>query len=208
MQKDGLGCWLIPSEFMDVNYGQTVKQYLLKETTLLRTHRYEEKSPQFSDALVSSVVIWFRKAKAPPQHLTEFTYGNSHSKPSRTLCVEQSSLNADEKWTRYNRVDTAEQETASLFRVYDLFKVTRGLATGDNSFFVLDKQAVQDWAIPSEALRPILPSPRYLRADVVLGDEDGNPVIEKPLFLLAPELKEDEIKVQFPALHSYLQEGR
>lgn len=32
--------WLIPSEFMDVNYGSVLKEYLLNKVHLLRVHRY------------------------------------------------------------------------------------------------------------------------------------------------------------------------
>src|SRR5579859_2165225 len=36
---DGVCVWLIPSEFMDVNYGVALKEYLLTNVTLLRVHR-------------------------------------------------------------------------------------------------------------------------------------------------------------------------
>src|SRR5258705_212570 len=35
MAEGGIAGWLIPSEFMDVNYGQAVKRYLLSRVTLL-----------------------------------------------------------------------------------------------------------------------------------------------------------------------------
>ena len=36
-----LSCWLIPSEFMDVNYGKAVKQYLLECVDLLCVHKFK-----------------------------------------------------------------------------------------------------------------------------------------------------------------------
>ena len=61
----GLAGWLIPSEFMDVNYGQPLKTYLLDQVTLLRIHRFDPMDVQFQDALVSSAVVWFKKTPPP-----------------------------------------------------------------------------------------------------------------------------------------------
>ena len=60
MSKQGLAGWLIPSEFMDVNYGKQVKEYLLNKVTLLHIHRFNPSDVQFNDALVSSAVVWFK----------------------------------------------------------------------------------------------------------------------------------------------------
>jgi len=38
LAEDGLAAWLIPSEFMDVNYGRAIKDYLLNHVTLIRIH--------------------------------------------------------------------------------------------------------------------------------------------------------------------------
>ena len=43
MAEGGLAGWLIPSEFMDVNYGASVKRYLLDKVTLLHIHRFDPK---------------------------------------------------------------------------------------------------------------------------------------------------------------------
>ena len=57
MQSDCIAAWLLPSEFMDVNYGRAVKDYLLNRVTLLQIHRFNPIDVQFDDALVSSVVV-------------------------------------------------------------------------------------------------------------------------------------------------------
>ena len=61
MTDGGVAGWLVPSEFMDVNYGQAIKRYLLERVTLLHIHRFDPNDVQFADALVSSAVVWFRK---------------------------------------------------------------------------------------------------------------------------------------------------
>jgi len=65
MSPNGLAGWLIPSEFLEVKYGNEVKQFLLKNVSLLHIHRFKPKQTQFEDALVSSVVVWFRQENRP-----------------------------------------------------------------------------------------------------------------------------------------------
>jgi len=57
MEDDGYAAWLIPSEFMDVNYGTALKDFLTDRVTLIRSHRFDPDEVQFGDALVSSVVL-------------------------------------------------------------------------------------------------------------------------------------------------------
>ena len=66
MAPGALAGWLIPSEFMDVNYGAAVKRYLLDSVTLMHIHRFDPSDVQFGDALVSSAVVWFRNERLPP----------------------------------------------------------------------------------------------------------------------------------------------
>jgi len=64
MARNALAIWLIPSEFMAVNYGKPLKEYLRDRVTLLRIHRFDPDNVQFDDALVSSAVVCFRNT--PP----------------------------------------------------------------------------------------------------------------------------------------------
>ena len=56
MADGGIAAWLIPSEFMDVNYGGVLRQYLTHRVQLIRVHRFDPDDVQFDDALVSSAV--------------------------------------------------------------------------------------------------------------------------------------------------------
>lgn len=40
MEDGGCAAWLVPSEFMDVNYGAALKRYLTDRVTLVRAHRH------------------------------------------------------------------------------------------------------------------------------------------------------------------------
>ena len=206
MAAGGLAGWLIPSEFMDVNYGVSVKRYLLDKVTLLHIHRFAPNEVQFADALVSSAVVWFRKEAPRPGHTVRFTFGGSLQRPKLERLVPVETLRRDPKWTRYpmkeafNRTDTPV--------LGDYFRIKRGLATGDNRYFILPAEEIERRKLPFEAFRPVLPSPRYMPEDEVTADEKGHPLLERRLFLLDCRLEEEQIRRKYPTLWTYLEEGK
>lgn len=206
MAPGGVAGWLIPSEFMDVNYGQAVKRYLLDRVTLLHIHRFDPNDVQFADALVSSAVVWFRKGPPPIGHEVEFSFGGPLEAPTTVRMVPARALATEAKWTRFPNAEVRGAHTVPILS--DFFRVKRGIATGDNKFFILPEDQVRENGFPMEAFRPILPSPRYLPVDHVEADEDGRPKLDKRLLLLDPKMPEAEIAAKHPSLHAYLEAGR
>lgn len=206
MAPDGLAGWLIPSEFMDVNYGVPVKRYLLDQVELIRIHRFDPTELQFGDALVSSAVVWFRKRKAKPNHEVEFSYGGTLAKPKHSRTVPISVLRDAPKWTGLaeNGVRVASEGP----RLADFFSIKRGLATGDNRFFILTRQQIAAHKLPMKFFKPILPGPRYLETDIIEADPHGVPKIDQQLFMLDCRLPEDEVRSKYPSLWAYLESGR
>jgi len=203
------GCvagWLIPSEFMDVNYGQAVKRYLLDRVTLLHIHRFDPNDVQFVDALVSSAVVWFKNEPPPPNHEVRFTFGGTLFDPKLSRTVSSNTLANEPKWTRFPVSDSRKRNCVPVLS--DFFKIKRGIATGDNNFFILSEKEIAMRCLPMEVFTPILPSPRYLTQEEVKARKDGSPDIERRLYLLDTKLSEEEIHHRFPALSAYLEEGK
>lgn len=205
MAEDAVAVWLIPSEFMDVNYGRVVKQYLLEEVTLLQVHRFDPNDVQFADALVSSAVVCIQKASPPKDHAVRFTFGGSLAAPRIDKTVSAAVLTEETKWTRFPLSDARLCSGAPL--IGDLFKIRRGLATGHNRFFILSEAEIANRGLPKRLFRPILPSPRYVPVDVIEPDADGVPLLDRRLFLLDTRLPEDVIQQKHPQLWEYLEEG-
>lgn len=207
LDDGGLAAWLIPSEFMDVNYGRAVRNYLLDTVTLHRVHRFDPSELQFSDALVSSAVVLFSKQPAPTDHVVEFTYGGSLDKPKLSKFVQADRLRREMKWTRHPVEDFAAESTTSL-RMADLFNIKRGLASGANEFFLMTWEEAEQRGISNQFLTPILPSPRYIANDVIDANGKGLPILDRELFLFSSTLPECEIQSRYPAVWRYLEEGK
>lgn len=205
MSEGGVAGWLIPSEFMDVNYGRALKSYLLREVTLLHIHRFDPNDVQFDDALVSSAVVWFKKQKPPADHAVTFSFGGTMQSPAHLKSVPAIDLERTDKWTRFPMQGVAEAHEG--YRLGDLFAIKRGLATGDNGFFILDEERTLELGLPRQFLRPILPSTRHVKEDEIGADDDGVPLLEKRLFLIDCDLPEERIQLEHPSLWAYLETG-
>lgn len=203
----GVGVWLIPSGLLDVAYGETVRRFLREQVTLLRLHRADPRDALFQDALVSSVVLVLRYGPPPAGHRVLFSEGGSLSAPERLREVELDALRAD-KWTGLATEPGPAPEPGSDElgpTLGDLFTIRRGLATGGNTFFVLDEARARE--LPADQLVPILPPPRRLRADRVDPLLDGSPDLPIRSWLLCCTLPEPEVAARHPALWRYLQSG-
>ena len=206
MARDGIAGWLIPSEFMDVNYGRVLKRYLLEKVTLLQIHRFDPKDIQFEDALVSSTVVWFRNSPPPENHAVTFSYGGTLAAPALCRKVQARKLADEAKWTRYPHSCSVGRKAAVTLG--DLFEIKRGLATGDNSFFIMDRDQIRERGLPMDCFKPILPSSRHIKGNRIEADENGLPLIDKQVFLLDTRLDEHEIAHRYPALRDYLDRGK
>jgi predicted RNA methylase len=206
MEEQGLAVWLIPSEFMDVNYGATLRRYLADRVTLLHIHRFCPTDVQFTDALVSSAVVVFRKSTPPPGHRTRFSFGGPIEQPHSEALVPLEDLHRSRKWTQFPECAAARRKDEVTLG--DIFFIKRGLATGSNSFFILDTEQIRQWDIPHQFLKPILPGPRHITADILDAHPDGDPAVSPRVYLLDCSEPEDRIKSRWPRFYEYLRKGR
>jgi hypothetical protein len=206
MEEQGLAIWLVPSEFMDVNYGVTLRRYLTERVTLLHIHRFCPTDVQFTDALVSSAVLVFRNTQPLPGHRVRFSFGGEIENPSTDAFVPLDVLRHSRKWTQFparTNFESTDEPTLG-----NLFVIKRGLATGSNSFFILSDEETKTWHIPRRFLKPILPGPRYLTADIIDARADGVPIVSPQLYLIDCTEAEEKIKASWPRFYAYLQKGR
>jgi adenine-specific DNA-methyltransferase len=207
MAKDGVGAWLIPSEFMDVNYGHRIKEFLTKRVTLSRIHRFDPNDVQFGDALVSSAVVFFKNSLPPPEHGVKFSLGGMLARPTVSDSIRLADLPHIPKWTGLPQAISKPIEKHNGVTLADLFTVKRGLATGCNAFFILAAEQVRQFNLPKKFLKPILPSPRDLETDEINADQNGEPQIQNRRYLLSCDLPESEVKEKYPVVWQYLKRG-
>lgn len=205
LEPGALSAWLIPSEFMDVVYGKAIKDYLLNKVTLLRIHRYDPEDVQFDDALVSSAVVWLRNEVPKEDVDVIFSYGGTHQNPNIIRKVSRGMLENEGKWTRFPIKE--ERDRSEVIPLATYFSVKRGIATGDNDYFIMERAKAEELGIPDCYLVPILPSPRKMKEDIILSNEDGYPSNIIQLVLLNCRDDENNILEYSEETYRYLKKG-
>jgi hypothetical protein len=207
--RGGVGVWIVPAELLDVGYGRALKAYLARRVTLLEVHRFDPTAPRFPEALVTSVVLLYRKARPPRDHRVALAGGGTLTAPQRVRRVAQADLDPAAKWSPLWTPGSARRPRgAGRVRVGDLFSVRRGLATGANRYFILDRAEARGLGLPRRYLRPVLPGPRHVAGDVIARADDGFPAGLRSLVVLDCDLPIDEIRRRYPRLARYLELGR
>ncbi len=207
MTRHGVGAWLIPSEFMDVNYGRRIREFLMEKVGLHRIHRFDPNEVQFGDALVSSAVVFFRNSTPLPGHEVEFTFGGTIGMPTVAGSIALADLGHISRWTALPQGISRLSKSPPTATLANLFSIKRGLATGCNSFFILRPELTAEFHLPKRFLKPILPSPREIDTDEIQADEGGEPQIPNRRYLLSCDLPENEVRAKYPALWKYLEGG-
>ncbi len=195
----GVSVWIVPAELLDARYGEAVRGYLAGTVELLRIHRFDPRDVQFADALVTSVVLVFRKADPGRGRCVALTAGGSLATPQRVRRVGRGELDPASRWGPRWDAPTPRDDARGLLG--DLFTVRRGLATGANDYFILSPAEARRRRLPKRFLRPVLPGPRLVSGDTIDAGSEGHPL------LLDCPLPRETVRVRHPALHAYLAEG-
>lgn len=205
LAEGAVASWLLPAEFLYVNYGKVLRDYLTTRVSLLSIHHFDPDEVQFDDALVSSCVITYRKTAPRGDAACEMSYGGDYLTAKAKKTVQLAHLKTLSKWTMPHFTTTEDHSTDT--RLKDLLTVRRGIATGANDFFLIDDETANKFDIPRECLKPILPSPRHVRDSVIEANADGTPKNAEAKYLLDCTLRPNEVRTKYPGLWRYLEEG-
>jgi len=165
--------------------------------------------------MFSSAMLLYRQSSSCLRNLRrsrttkpEFTFGGTLIEPQASEHIPLERLRGSRKWTAFPSHSKNDRHTLSDGTgptLSDFFRVQRGIATGDNKFFILDRADAKQRGLPAQYLRPVLPSPRHLKATVIDADADGYPLLDPQLCVIDCDLPEHLVESRYPALWTYLQ---
>lgn len=152
--------FVTPTEFLDVRYGQAVKQALLDHCEIDEILVLEMDELAFEGVLTTSAITIATKREAPSRRfrLVEGRLNGSIER-GREIKLAVEGAPAALPWTPL--LPSRVERIAPLLRgrsakLGDYCRVRRGIATGDNSFFALTYGDVERWGIEQEFLVPVV----------------------------------------------------
>jgi adenine-specific DNA-methyltransferase len=167
LNKNGRCAFIIPSEFLNSDYGKLVKSYLLKSKTLRHIIVVNFDENVFDDALTTASIILcandnktdkvqFSNVKSIKDLDTiEEIISNYPNCLNTSQIYQFSELNPEIKWKAYYQTQNSRQ-FKHLVPFSNYAKVVRGIATGSNDFFTFNKSKAKQFSISEKFLLPCI----------------------------------------------------
>ncbi len=163
----GRAAFLVPFEFLNADYGTTIKKHLLESKTLRYVILFNSKENVFSNALTTSCILLL----ANDNESDHISFIDSHNTDNLQGIFEQiasypndkaverrvhhSALDHKIKWRGYYQKQSGEK-FKNLVTLSAYGKVVRGIATGDNDYFTFDLKKQAEYSIKDKFLLPCL----------------------------------------------------
>lgn len=213
LNKNGRCAYIIPSEFLNSDYGKLVKTYLLKSKTLRHIIVIDFEENVFDDALTTASIIFCANDNLTDkvqfsniqslQDLSKIEALISHY--PHFVEAEQiysfTDLNPDIKWKAYyQKQNGITFKNLVPFSTYT--KVVRGIATGSNEYFTFNVSKAQAHSIDEQYLLPCICSAKDAKTSFFTQQYfDTLKQNDKPIFLFNAENSNDKHVL------SYIQKG-
>lgn len=228
IDRGGRAAFLVPQDFFNSGYGVFIKS-ALQESGLL--HSLFLLSPQdslFDEAVTSSCILLLEnsdKVKKSGFYWTRLKPGFFSDK-SKLLAGSVESIETDwipfpdpeAKWSPIfhrlekkiqmgeKRTDTEKENVGNYVPLLEFGKFTRGIATGDNDFFLFTKEMVDASGIPEKHFKTCIPKSQYARNKIFLYN-DWEELSKKGAKVWLLDVKLEYDPSDSHALQNHLQSG-
>jgi adenine-specific DNA-methyltransferase len=167
LNKNGRAAYIIPSEFLNSDYGKLVKNYLIKSKVLRHIVVIDFEENVFDDALTTASILLM--ANDNQLDKVQFTTINSvkhfdiiekwikayPNVPNDEQTIKFENLNPDIKWRAYYQAQNAIKYK-NLVPFSNYGKVVRGIATGSNEYFIFNQSKAISFQIDHKSLLPCI----------------------------------------------------
>ncbi len=158
LKKGGRAAYIVPSEFLNADYGKPIKEYLIRTNALKHIVVFDFKEKIFDDALTTSALIFLEKDDDDTE--TEFSVVKSIDELNKLAELprrkyKSRNLSPSKKWRIYYTHQNSDNYK-NLVTFGNIAKVMRGIATGANDYFVFNRSKAKKYRIPQECLLPCI----------------------------------------------------
>ena len=192
LKENGRIAYIIPSEFLNSDYGKKIKEYLIRSNLLRHIIIFNFKENVFDNALTTSSILLLANDK--PKKDIQFsvisnkselnnikTIINDYPKSLGDISISSKLIDPDIKWRKYYQTQQSNKYKY-LIPFNQVAKVVRGIATGANDYFTFNTEKAKQYNIKEENLLPC----------IIKSKDINKPFFTKSDFI---ELKNNNIRV-------------
>jgi adenine-specific DNA-methyltransferase len=198
-----IASFITSSEWLDVHYGDALRKALSDGYSASAFELFDEEESTFDDAMTTALITCLEVGRCSESVPVNSTLaGLPRSKIPEPRSVQMSTLRNTRRWRSVLRGTTDLNKAENgLVKLGDIVRVSRGIATGANSYFVLNRNqakllGLEQYGHPVlHASQQVLENPGEIRASAT------DMVVLDPPKDISPE------SPQHAALRSYLEMG-
>ncbi len=213
LTEGGRCAYIIPSEFLNSDYGVQIKEYLLESKRLRHIIVFNFEEQLFDDAITTSAIILC--ANDNNTDSISFTNINKAADlerikelilaypaiPSFCKSYVPSKMKSSVKWKNYYQ--SLNQNNFSNLVPFSTFaKVSRGIATGANDYFKFNLSKASRFGIPLENLKPCVCHCVDVRGSF-FSQDDFNALRDKDKYVYIF----DGVSSSSPSVLTYIEKG-
>lgn len=156
LQDNGRLAYIIPSEFLNADYGVEVKRELLKSNTLKHIIIIDFTKCAFENAITTACIILCEKTDSPTVRFSTLTnINNLNDCLHKYVEYNIKELEIETKWKKYYEKNNSTKYN-NLVPFSNFARVSRGIATGANNYFTFNQSKIDYFNIPKECLLPCI----------------------------------------------------
>lgn len=165
----GRAAIILPAEFLNANFGEEIKERLVRAIRPVALAVFAPSVNLFADALTTSAIVFLEKGRpaiAPAWVKRVDSLGDADGFVGKLCsgvtmraddgCLELASLNPRDKWLNTLLNGTAQHDAVLPKRIGDYFDCRRGIATGANDFFCLSRSTLREHGLSDAHVEPCI----------------------------------------------------
>jgi len=170
LASSGRAAVILPAEFLNANFGEEIKERLLRAIRPVGIVIFASSLNVFADALTTSAIVLLEKGralKAPIWARLAESVGEAEGFVEALLAgrisaagnglIDLAALNPRDKWLNLLLTGATERVPVRFAkRVGDYFKSRRGIATGANEFFCLSRAEMREHHLTEAHVEPCI----------------------------------------------------
>lgn len=179
LADNGRLAFIVPSEFLNANYGVGIKKYLIQSGINLHLLNISFENNVFNNAITTSIIILAQKSKQKSSVINFYnvtdlsSLGNlskflkSHPKTT----INKTDLDISSKWRNYFIGNDSARKFCSAISFSTYGRFSRGIATGANKYFTLSQGEIAEFKLPNECVLPCISKASYAK-NIVFSQND------------------------------------
>jgi len=210
---NGRAAYIIPSEFLNSDYGKLVKTFLIKSKVLRHIIIFDFEQNVFDDALTTASIILC----ANDHLVNNVRFTNVHNidelnnleslidtyplLSDQTTSINFNDLDPNIKWRAYYQNQNS-LKYSHLVPFSNYGKVVRGIATGANEYFTFNLSKASEFSIPKKYLLPCICKAVDIKKPIfTVADFNQLEANDRPVYLInATDIENQNVQ-------SYIQKG-